>query len=37
MKGKTDNLKRAVEITAKVVKVILWVKITKELIDELIE
>ena len=37
MKGKTDNLKRAVEITKKVIKVILWVKLTKELIDELQE
>lgn len=37
MEGKTDNLKRAVEITTKVVKVILWVKLTKELIDELID
>lgn len=37
MKGKTDNLKRAVEITTKVVKVIMWVKLTKELIDDLRE
>lgn len=37
MKGKTDNLKRAVDITTKVIKVILWVKLTKELIDELQE
>ena len=37
MKGKTDNLKRAVEITTKVVKVILWVKLTRELIKELQE
>ena len=35
MKGKTDNLKRAVEITTKVVKIVMWVKLTKELIDEL--
>ena len=35
MKGKTDNLKRAVEITTKVVKIVMWVKLTKELIEEL--
>lgn len=37
MKGKTDNLKRAVEITTKVVKVIFWVKLTRELINDLRE